>query len=107
MDRVWRLAKRSINNDDCREAAERVASGYEGVSVEAEREADDCLSLFFKLPVGEGIKAEIELSVYDLGGGQVVLSQEPDAGDNHLYWDEACQLAEDLSEELQAEPVDL
>ena len=107
MDRVWRLAKRSISTGDCREAAERVASGYEGVSVEAEREAEDCLSLFFTLPLGEGLSAEIELSVYDLGGGQVVLSQEPDAGDNNLYWDEACQLAEDLSEELQAEPVEL
>ena len=107
MDRVWQLAKRSIDNTECREAAERVAAGYEGVTVEADREADDCLSLFFRLPVEEGKATEIELSIYDLGGGQIVLSQEPDAGENNLYWDEACQLAEDLSEELHAEPVDL
>lgn len=107
MDRVWQLAKRSINNGEFREAAERVAAGYEGVTVEADRESDDCFSLFFTLPVEDGVTAEIELSVYDLGSGQIVLSQEPDAGQNNLYWDEACQLAEDLSEELQAEAVDL
>ena len=107
MDRVWRLAQRSISTADCKSAAERVAAGYEGVAVEVEREADDCLSFFFSLPVEEDVRAEIELSVYDLGSGQVVLSQEPDAGENNSYWDESCQLAEDLAEELAGESVDL
>jgi len=105
MDRIWRLAQKSISNQACTSAAERVAAGYEGVLLEVDREADDCFSVFFKMPVKDGETAEVELSVYDLGGGQVVLSQEPDAGQNNLYWDEACQLAEDLAEELDGESV--
>ena len=107
MDRVWRLAQKSLSESEGKRAAEEVASGYEGLSLEVEREAEDCLSFFFSLPVEGESNAEIELSIYDLGGGKIVLSQEPDAGDHQRYWEEACQLAEDMAEALSGESVDL
>ena len=51
MDRIWRLAQKSISNQTCTTASERVAAGYEGVSLEVEREADDCFTVIFKMPV--------------------------------------------------------
>jgi len=88
-------------------AASAVASVYEGVELKTQREAEDCLSFFFTLPKEEGGSVEVELSIYDLGGGKIVLSLEPDAAENHHFWDEAAQLAEDLADELGGESVDL
>lgn len=93
---------------DCLKAVEQVVAGYAGVKVVCEREAEDCLSFFFSLPRSEELGAEtveLELSIYDLGGGKIVLSQEPDAAQNNLYWDEISQLAEDLVEELGGNTV--
>ncbi len=95
---------------DCVTAVNRVVAGYAGVKLVCEREAEDCLSFFFNLPISEesGAKTvELELSIYDLGGGKIVLSQEPDAAENNHYWDEISQLAEDLVEELGGETVTL
>ena len=104
MDRVWRINKGQIDEKGARAAATAVAKSYEGVTVEFDREAGDCLSLFFKVP-SEGAEVELELSIYELGGEGAVLSLEPDAGENNLHWDEASQLAEDIAEELQGEPL--
>jgi hypothetical protein len=105
MDRIWKLPKKSIAEQDFYQAATTVAAGYEGVELSSEREAKDCLSFFFTLPLAAGATIEVELSIYDLGGEGVVLSLEPDAAENNQYWDEASQLAEELADELQADSV--
>jgi hypothetical protein len=110
MDRVWKLKAKHMAEKDFVSAATQVVAGYAGVKLNAEREAEDCLSFFFKLPKSEAKSAdivELELSIYDLGGGKLVLSQEPDACENNQYWDEISQLAEDLAEELGGEGVTL
>ena len=110
MDRVWKIALKRIDEAAISTAARDVIAAYQGVEMETEREADDCFSLFFTVPLSDddgGGRVELELSVYDLGGGGVVLSLEPDAAENNFYWDEASQLAEDLADSLEGHPVDL
>ena len=110
MDRVWKIAQKRMDETTISTAAQEVIAAYEGVKMETEREADDCFSLFFTVPLSDengGGSVELELSVYDLGGGGIVLSLEPDAAQNNLYWDEASQLAEDLADSLEGHPVDL
>jgi hypothetical protein len=108
MDRIWKLTLKHMAEKDCVTAVNQVVVGYAGVKVVCEREAEDCLSFFFDLPKSGEPGADtvgLELSIYDLGGGKIVLSQEPDAAENNLYWDEISQLAEDLVEELGGETV--
>ena len=110
MDRVWKIAQKRMDEAAISAACAEVIASYQGVGLETEREADDCFSLFFTLPLSPedgGGSVELELSVYDLGGGGIVLSLEPDAAQNNLYWDEASQLAEDLADSLEGHPVDL
>ena len=110
MDRVWKLSSKQIAEKDFILAANGVVDGYDGVTLECVREAQDCLSFFFNVPLSgsEPVQTvELELSIYDLGSGQIVLSLEPDAAENNAYWDEASQLAEDLAEDLGGENVTL
>jgi hypothetical protein len=110
MDRVWKLSSKQIAEKDFILAAKGVVDGYDGVKLECVREAQDCLSFFFKVPLSDSEPVqivELELSIYDLGSGQIVLSLEPDAAENNHYWDEASQLAEDLAEDLGGENVTL
>ena len=102
MDRVWKLPQKRIAEEDCRRAASDIASGYQGIRLEVESEAPDCLSFFFTLPTSEEERPgsiAVEISIYDTGG-TVVLSLEPDAADNNAYWDQASQLAEDIADRL-------
>jgi len=110
MDRIWKLPQKKIKEGLFRQAAAEVAQGYAGVTLENEREADDCLSFFFIVPPGEETghqSVTLELSIYDMGRDGIVLSLEPDAGENNRYWDEASQIAEDLADELGANPLSL
>ncbi len=107
MDLVWSIPGRSLDLLKIREEGERIATSYEGLSVEVEQEDTDCISLFYVVPQGERGDAEIEISIYDLGRDGLVLSLEPDAADNEGAWEDAAQLAEDLSEALGGRPLDV
>ena len=104
---VWSIPGRSLDLQRLREEGQRIASGYEGVSVEVEKEDTDCISLFYVVPQGEQGDAEVEISVYDLGRDGLVLSLEPDAADNESAWEDAAQLADDLSEALGGRPLEV
>ena len=104
---VWSIPGRSLDLQRIREEGQRIASGYEGVSVEVEKEDTDCISLFYVVPQGEQGDAEVEISVYDLGRDGLVLSLEPDAADNESAWEDAAQLADDLSEALGGRPLEV
>ena len=107
MDLVWSIPGRSLNLASLRDAGERIAAAYEGLSVEVEQEAADCISLFFDVPDEEGGHAQVEISAYDLGRDGLVLSLEPDDGDNEMAWEDAAQLADELAEMLDARPLDV
>jgi hypothetical protein len=112
MDRVWKFPKNKLNEQLIRTAADDVAANYAGIVVDCQREAPDCMSLFFAVPTGAGSDksgetVELEISIYDLGRDGVVISLEPDASDNSLNWDEASQLAEDLADNVHAEAIDV
>lgn len=107
MDLVWSIPGRSLDLKKAREAGQRVASSYEGLSVEVEKEDSDCITLFFVVPQETDGDAEVEISIYDLGRDGLVLSLEPEAGDNEAAWEDAAQLADDLSEALDGRPLEV
>ena len=65
MDLVWSIPGRSLDLQKIREAGQRIAASYEGLSVEVEKEDTDCISLFYVVPQGERGEAEVEISIYD------------------------------------------
>ena len=87
-------------------AVQAVVTEYQGVEGRVERESDDCWTCFFTVPKEDGNANTYEVSLYNMGKDGFVLSLEVDASDNRLS-EESDQLAEDLSIELDAEPVDL
>ncbi|MCB9742701.1 MAG: hypothetical protein H6741_20545 [Alphaproteobacteria bacterium] len=111
MDRTWRLPWRRLDLARFTHAAETLARRYD-IRVEVEEEEADCHTAFFLFPedpedpTPEGGEPVCELSLYDLEGGVIVLSLEPDAGDNEHLGDAADQAAEDLAELLDAWPFD-
>ena len=107
MDLVWSVPGRSLDLQKIRDEGQRIAASYEGVSVEVEKEDGDCTSLFYVVPQGERGDAEVEISIYDLGRDGLVLSLEPDAADNEAAWEDAAQLADDLSEALGGRPLEV
>ena len=106
MDRTWTIAGKSLDTGRLREAAQALAARYEGVEVTVEREESDFVTCFFTVPSDDG-PSEIEISIYDMGKSGLVLSLEADAADNDAAWDDASQLAEDLSEALDGVALDL
>lgn len=115
-ERLWRLPGKRLDTLAIRQAAASVAAAYEGVAVEVEWEEDDEVTCFFSVPRGgtPGNGAphpsepwEVEVSIYDLGQDGVVLSLEGEAADNDAAFDDACQLAEDLADALDAEPIEV
>lgn len=106
-DCTWRLPGKKLDSDKLGQAVGQVAANYAGVQTEIVSEAKDCTTCFFDVPHGsEGGQITVEISAYDLGK-EWVLSLEADASDNGGYWDEACQLAEDLADAMGAEPLEL
>ena len=108
-DRTWGFKKRALSVTHIQDAAQRVATGYAGVSVTIDKESEDCITAFFSVPIAENSDtvATIELSIYTMGRNDHILSLEGDAADNHETWDDASQLAEDLAESLNATPLQL
>jgi hypothetical protein len=113
-DRTWRLPWRSLDLGRLVAAAQNVASGFSGVTVEVEDEGEDTHTCFFSIPVPEdeieddiGPFATCELSVYDLEGGTIVLTLEADASDNSWLAEDADQVAEALAEVLEARVLEL
>ena len=107
-DQTWRLRSKKVKMPALKEAAEGIAGNYQGVEVEVEAEADDCITFFFSAPTDEEeVYATLEVSLYAMGDGTHILSLEGDASDNSGYWDDASQLAEDLAESLGAQPLEL
>jgi hypothetical protein len=107
MDLVWRIPGKSLKLATLREAGVTTASNYEGVTLEVDQEDSDCVSFFFSVPTEDGDPSEVEVSVYDLKGDGLVLSLEADAADNDAIWDEASQIAEDLSDSLGGSPLSI
>lgn len=107
MDLTWRVPGKKLDVAKLREAGAATAGTYEGVSVEVEKEDNDCVSLFFSVPGEAGDAAEVEISVYSLGSDGLVLSLEADAADNHATWEDASQIAEDLADNLGGEPLEI
>ncbi len=112
MDRVWKFPKNNLNEQQIRLAAADVAANYAGINLACERETPDCMSLYFTVSTttdadGPSETVELEISIYDLGRDGVVISLEPDSSDNNHNWDDASQLAEDLADNLHAEPIDV
>ena len=112
-DRTWRLS-RSPGLKGLAAAAEEVAAGYAGVSVQVEDEGEGTFTAFFTVPgdpesehEDEQEDSTCELSVYDLGSDGVLLALEWESGDNAWLDDEADQLAEDLAGVLDGRPVHL
>lgn len=113
-ERTWAVSWRSLDLANLRVIAEDVAAAYAGVSVVVEEEEPGTHTCFFTVPgdpSSDDDEAQAshvcEVSMYGLGRGEVVLSLELDAGDNAWLDEEADQLAEDLAEALDGEPVDL
>jgi hypothetical protein len=107
MDLTWRVPGKKLDVAKLREAGAATADTYEGVSVEVEKEDNDCVSLFFSVPGEAGDASEVEISVYSLGSDGLVLSLEADAADNHATWEDASQIAEDLADNLGGEPLEI
>lgn len=106
MDLTWRVPRNRAGLDTIRRAACATAAEYTGVEVEVAQEDADCVTCFFTVPSPEG-PAVVEVSVYDLDRDGHVLSLEGEASDNADSWDDAAELAENLAERLDAEPLDL
>jgi len=112
-DRTWRLPWRSLDLGRLTDAANDVAAGFAGVSVEVEDEGEGTHTAFFRIPVPEedieddiGPEATCELSVYDLEGS-IVLTLEADASDNSWLGEDADQVADALADALGAHPLEL
>ncbi len=102
----WRLPWSALDERAVREAADALAADMEGVVARVENEDDDCVSLFLDIQDPED-PYTVELSFYDLEGGQIVMSLEEEWSDNGDAWDAACQYAEDLAARLRAHEIDL
>ena len=87
-------------------AVQTVVAEYQGVEGCVEKESEDCWTCFFIVPKEDGDVNTYEVSLYNMGKDGFVLSLEVDASDNRLS-EESDQLAEDLSIELDAEPIAL
>lgn len=104
---TWTVPMTGLNEKAFRTLSEDVARRYVGVEVTVELEAADTMTAFFEVPEdAEGPAATLELSVYDLGRDGRVLSVEEEASDNRARWDDACQLGEELAEELDGDVLD-
>jgi hypothetical protein len=111
-ERTWSLSWRSLDLPRLQIIAADVAAGYEGVVARVEEEDRGTHTCFFDVPgdpeaddnESQGTHTA-ELSLYDLGRGELVLSLELDASDNEWLDEEADQLAEDLADALGGEPV--
>jgi len=110
-DRTWKLPTKSISLATLRDAAEHVATKYEGVTVDVEDEGEGCLTCFYSVPVPDDEvgppRRVCEVSLYNLGNGAVLLSLEAGASDNGVLDEAADQLVEDLADKLGARSVDL
>jgi hypothetical protein len=112
--RTWRLVWRSLDLPGLRQHGVEVAANYDDVTVEVEEEERGTHTVFFTLP-GDPLAEDeedtgpqlCEISIYNLGRGEIVLSLELDAGDNDRLGDAADQLAEDLVAAIGGEPLDL
>jgi hypothetical protein len=109
MDLHWRLRSKQLDLNTLKEAGEAVAAGYDGVSVLVEKEDPEFITLFFAVPVGDGDgeKAEIEITVYNLQRDGLVMSLEADAADNNEAWEDGAQIAEELAEQLKATSLEV
>ena len=114
-ERVWKLPGKRLDLPAIRGVAEQVAQAYAGVRVAVDWEDDDTVTCFFLVPE-EGSQDlvdtvpddhQVEISFYDLGSDGVVLSLEGEASDNDAAYDDACQLAEDMAELLDAMPIEV
>ncbi len=113
-ERTWAVGWRSLDLESLRVIAQDVAAAYEGVTVVVEEEERGTHTCFFTVPGDPQADDEeaqgshvCEVSLYALGRGELVLSLELDASDNECLDEEADQLAEDLAEALEGEPVEL
>ena len=114
-ERVWKLPGKRLDLSAIRGVADQVAQAYAGVRVAVDWEDDDTVTCFFLVPESEGedlVDAvpedhQVEISFYDLGPDGVVLSLEGEASDNDAVYDDACQLAEDMAELLDGQPIDV
>lgn len=105
-DRTWQMRRRRLRAADVQPIAAQIAQDYRGVQVDVEEEATDCITCFFSIPTEEG-PVTVEISAYEMGSGTYILSLEGDASDNGEHWEEASQLAEDLADALDAQPLTL
>ena len=105
-DRTWKCRNKKLTLHEFNTAVQAVVTEYQGVTGHVEKESDDCWTCFFTVPKEAGDVSTYEVSLYNMGKDGFVLSLEVDASDNRLS-EESDQLAEDLSIELDAEPVDL
>ncbi len=118
-DRTWRLPRGGVSLTELVDAAKSVAASYEGVSVEVEDEGEGIFTCFFRVPVpadpddedlgefAEDDEGTVEISVYELEKGAVLMCLEDDASDNDWLEEEADRLADDLAGLLDAAPLDL
>ena len=107
MDLTWRIRSKSIEEQKIGDMARAIATSYENVSVDLEREEQDCLTLFFSVPSENNDMCEVEISIYDLNKDGVVISLEADAADNNDTWEDASQIAEDLADALDGVLLDV
>ena len=113
-ERTWAVSWRSLDLQNLRVIAQDVAAAYAGVTVEVVEEERGTHTCFFTVPGDPSADDDeaqgshvCEVSLYALGRGELVLSLELDASDNEWLDEEADQLAEDLAQALEGEPVDL
>ncbi|MEC7984291.1 MAG: hypothetical protein VX278_03950 [Myxococcota bacterium] len=107
-DRSWGFTHKKLTVKTIEEKASAIAQSYVGVSVSVEKEAEDCISCFFSVPISQEEDTAyqtIEISIYTMSKNQYAISLEADASDNRLSED-ADQLAEDMATALEATSLD-
>lgn len=123
---TWGLDWKELRAERVLKVAQQVAATWAGTTVRVEVEDRDTISAFFVVPAAlvaaamEENGAELgqegadlpehyvlELSFYDLDQDGCVMSLEGEWSDNAAAWDAACQLADALADELDAEPLEL
>lgn len=102
----WKLPWRNLEELAVRVAAEQLARDMDSVTSEVERDDHDSVSCFFHVSDGEE-NYTVEVSFYDLGGSDIVMSVEEEWSDNAEAWDAACDMAERLAEKLDAAELEL
>ena len=103
-DRSWGFSHKTLSEKLVAEKATTIATAYVGVSVSVVKEADDCISCFFSVPISKDVDTDhrtLEISIYTMSKNQYVISLEADASENHLSED-ADQLAEDMALAFEA-----